>query len=84
MNVASLPQGILFVVLNHQKCIGSENFDRLSISLSASDYFRTCFDKNTVWVHHNASAGDFISIVLLRTLRGAMGSSVKLDALENN
>ena len=45
-------------------------------------------------MHHNASAGDFISVVLIRTLPGALssfamtsswcyGSSVKLDALEN-
>ena len=24
---------------------------------SASNYCGTCFDKNKVWVHHNASAG---------------------------
>ena len=28
----------------------------------------TCFDKNMVWVCHNGSASDFISVVLIRTL----------------
>ena len=50
-----------------------KNFDRLSIALSASDYIvLTCFDKNTVGQHRNASAGDFISVVLIRMLPGAL------------
>ena len=32
----------------------------------------TCFDKNMVWVYHKAHACDFISIVLIRTLPGAL------------
>ena len=32
----------------------------------------TCFDKNTVWVHLNASGSDFIGVVLIRTFPGAL------------
>ena len=31
-----------------------------------------CFDKSVVWVYHKAPAYDFISIVLIRTLPGAL------------
>ena len=48
--------------------------DHLSIVLSTTDYI--CFDKNLVWVHvhYNTSACDFASVVLIRTLPGALGS----------
>ena len=36
----------------------------------------TCLDKNTVWVHHTTSALDFLSIVLIRTLPGALRSVI--------
>ena len=37
--------------------------------MSASD---SASDKITVWVNHNTTAGDFISVVLIRTLPGAL------------
>ena len=35
---------------------------------------RTCFDKNAARVHNNAIASDFTSVVLIRTLPGALNS----------
>ena len=58
---ASLPQGALFVVLNHVYRL--QNFDRLSISPLPATIVCSCLNKNTVWLHHNTSAGDFISRV---------------------
>ena len=40
----------------------SRNFDRLSISTGT--IVSVCFDKNMVWLHHNASASDFIGVIL--------------------
>ena len=39
----------------------------------------TCFDKNTVWVHHNASGSDYKSIVLIRTFPGAQRNLICHD-----
>jgi len=39
----------------------------------------TCFDKNTVWVHHNASGSDFKSVVLIRTFPGAQSRLICRD-----
>ena len=47
--------------------------------MSASTVVNTCFDKNTVWVHRNASGSDFISIVLIRTFPGALSRLICLD-----
>ena len=78
--------------------VASLHFEPPSIYLSAT-IVSTGFDKNTVWVHQEASAGDFIRtlpgtlsrlilpqlhrFVLLRGVYGATGSSVKLDACKN-
>ena len=63
--------------ISPKNCIGSRNFDRLSIDLSIwlAMIVSTCFGKNTVWVHHNASDSDFINVVLIRTLPGALADS---------
>ena len=37
--------------------------------------FRTCFDKNSVWVDYNASASDFTSVLIIM-LPGALNSLV--------
>ena len=90
---ASSPQVVLLAVLNYhrlsQKCIGSGKFNRLSITLSARDYCRTCFDKSMVCVLTTKRlCSDFTSVVLIGTLPGALnrltGSSAELDSLENN
>ena len=38
----------------------------------------TCFNKNKVWVRHNASGSDFISVVLIRTFPGALSKPMAL------
>ena len=65
---ASSPQVVLLAVLNYhrlsQKCIGSGKFNRLSITLSARDYCRTCFDKSMVCVLTTKRlCSDFTSVV---------------------
>ena len=47
------------MVLNHLRSVYRVQEFRSSEHLSLS----TCFDKNTVWVYHTASASDFISVV---------------------
>ena len=54
-----------------QKCASAENFD---CPQSVSNFCRTCCDKNTVWVHYNTFACVFTSVVLIRTLPGALSS----------
>ena len=73
-----MPEGVLLVVLNHLRSvgIGSRNGNCLNISPSASDYCQYLFDKNKVWVHHNASASEFISVVLIRTLPGTLSRHI--------
>ena len=57
---------------------------RLQELLSASSplpetVVSTCFDKNTVWVRHNTSGSDFISVVLIRTFPGALSRLICHD-----
>ena len=67
MHQASLPQGVFLVELNHLRRDWLQNFS------GCQDYIvSTCFDKNTVWVHHYTSASDGVSIVLIRTLPGGL------------
>ena len=67
------PGGTVCSIKSPKKCIGSESFNRLSISLSASDYCQK------TWSAPNASASDFISVVLIRTLPGAQADSFYHD-----
>ena len=50
-------------------CIGSGDFNCLSIVLSASDYCPCLVDMNTVWVHYIASA---VTLQVLFWLLGAL------------
>ena len=52
--------------------IGSVNFDPLSIYLSVSNYCPYLFSRTQSGQHQKASAGDFISVALIRTLPGAL------------
>ena len=48
-----------------------DHLSRLVATISS-----TCFDKNVVWVSHKAPACDFISIVLIRMLPGALSRHI--------
>ena len=57
-----------------QKLRSSEHLSRLPATV-----VNTCFDKNTIWVHHNAFGSDFISVVLIKMFPGALSRLICHD-----
>ena len=76
-----LTSELAFVVLTacgtralSQKCANAECRELRPSTVCQPLFVHTCFDKNAIWVHYNALAYDFTSVVLMRMLPGALNS----------